>query len=821
MLEPRSKYTLLSTVIYLPQISAQLMTFQRPSELAADVLEGSHSVVEIFEFWTNHHRDHPAAIWVSDGEPARVRSYRDLRVQALHVSARLRERCRPGDRVILLFPPGIDFIAAFLGCFYAQVLPIPATEPKPRRLNDRLAAIAEDCRPAAVLCSAQIAGRIDVSVVCPSLVSLPWIRLEEGLPTSSDGENQRPEDCDFDRESLAFLQYTSGSTSEPKGVAITHRNLLQNLEIIRLGFRQSFNLQSDPRIRGVFWLPPYHDMGLIGGILTPLYIGGTTILMSPASFLKRPLRWLETISEYQASISGGPNFAFDLCADDAEAADSASSGLDLACWEVAFCGAEPIRAATLERFAQVFRSRGFRRDSFYPCYGLAEATLLVSGPADRRPPNIRRLRREALERHQAVHDAEASDKAVAEVVGCGRPILDGQIVIVDPETRQRCDDQMIGEIWYRGGSVADQGYWERPESNRATFQARLADGDADSYLRTGPYLRTGDLGFLSDGELFVTGRRKEMLVIRGRNFYPQDLERTVGAADPALSDAGAALLIEQDRDEKLVIVHELNREARGVATGELFPRICGALSELHGLRPSAILLVRPYSLPRTTSGKMQRMLCRQMVLDGLHKVVDQWVAPPPTESTANRPEATTIRPDVTIGEAAATDRESGTKIRSVRPTGGHDGELATFRRRRLEEELEEWIRERVAAAAGVQLDGVAPDRPLAELGLDSIAAVKLVGEIETRLSISLNPVILWNFPTARDLARHLGDMTLGDPPATPQELEVLSRPRRRTFYDLLEAVESMPDDDVGPWISETLRDDAVGDGPPHDANSLS
>ncbi len=787
------------------------MMARQTAELTEVSLGGASAVTEVLDFWVQHHGDHPAVTWLADDQEPHVLHFKALRAQSLQIAGELRRHCQPGDRAILLFPPGPDFIAAFLGCLYAGVVAVPATEPKPRRLNDRLSVVAADCRPAAVLCTTKVAERIEISVVCPLLAEVPWIDVTPSLDATADAFPKGNFGFAPTADTLAFLQYTSGSTSEPKGVAISHRNLLHNLEMIRLGFRQQFNLDSDRTLRGVFWLPPYHDMGLIGGILTPLYLGGTTVLMSPVSFLKRPRRWLETISKYQACISGAPNFAYDLCVDSAD--DQAGPELDLACWDIAFCGAEPIHAATLERFSQKFRPAGFRNDSFYPCYGLAENTLLVSGQLERQSPTVKQIQRQALEDHRVVSVDARQQADSIDVVGCGQALLDGEIVIVDPKTHRLCPIDVVGEIWYRGASVASQGYWERPQQNQEVFEAKLVPDGEDSYLRT------GDMGFLCDGELFVTGRLKEMLVIRGRNFYPQDLERTVQAAHPGLADGGAALVVEGKRGETLVIVQELARAARQVETKQVFAKIRAALAEVHELRPASIVLVRPYSLPRTTSGKMQRLLCRQMYLDDQLKVVDCWTPPIQAESNGEPVDTSHSIADSETLASESRNSETNRRPRSLQQKPLDQATLTGFKRRRLAEELEEWLRGRIAVAAGVPLEDVAPERPLAELGFDSMTAVKLVAEIEARQSVSLNPIVLWNYPTARELAKYLAEQAAG---RGPQDLaDTADLPRSKTFNHFLEAVEAMADDEVPSPSKETSSQAIDGNGAPNDPGPVS
>ncbi|RKI25934.1 fatty acyl-AMP ligase, partial [Corallococcus sp. AB004] len=479
-----------------------------------------------------------------DGEET-VWSASDLDVRARRIASALRERGAQGERVLLLYPPGLDYIAGFFGCLYAGAVAVPAYPPDPMRLErtlPRLRAIIQDARASVVLTTSGILGLSDfVFEQAPDFRALHWMATDE-LPEGGERDWVAPEG--LGAESLAFLQYTSGSTGTPKGVMLTHGNLLHNLSLIH----GAFGARADSV--GVIWLPPYHDMGLIGGILEPLYGGFPVTLMSPMAFLKRPMAWLEAVSRYGGSISGGPNFAFDLCV--RKSTPEQRRALDLSRWEVAFCGAEPIRPETLERFVEAFGPSGFRREAFFPCYGLAEGTLIVSGGEKSAPPVSVTISGEGLERHRA-EEVGAVEPGARTLVGCGQTLAEQRIAIVDPETLERRGPGEVGEIWVSGPSVA-QGYWGREEATRETFQARIARENG------GPYLRTGDLGFLRpEGELYVTGRRKDLIILRGRNHYPQDLEATVEGAHPALRPGGGAVFsVEVGGEERAVVVQEID-----------------------------------------------------------------------------------------------------------------------------------------------------------------------------------------------------------------------------------------------------------------------
>ncbi len=419
-------------------------------------------------------------------------SYGELDRQAREIAAALQQSLQQGDRALLLFPPGLEFISAFFGCLYAGVIAVPAMPPQPSRLErtlPRLRAITANARPAAVLTTASLAAAAEqIAEQAPELREPAWLAVE-GLGRGMADAWVAPA---LGHATIAFLQYSSGSTALPKGVMLSHGNLLHNQRIIHHAF------DNTEQASAVSWLPLYHDMGLIGSVIQPLYLGNRCIMMSPVDFLQRPARWLQAISRYGASTSGGPNFAYDLCVRRVD--EEQRAGLDLSGWRVAFNGAEPIRRETIEQFVAAFAPRGFRREAFYPCYGLAETTLFVTGNVRDRAPVYRALDDGALRRNRVVA-APDENSARRTLVSSGRPRPESRVLIVDPDTRVPCTAEQVGEIWVAAPNVG-QGYWDQPELSQATFGARLAGSDE------GPFLRTGDLGFMSDGELFVTGRLK-------------------------------------------------------------------------------------------------------------------------------------------------------------------------------------------------------------------------------------------------------------------------------------------------------------------------
>ena len=452
------------------------------------------------------------------------------------------------------------------------------------------------------------------------LSNIPWLSVDTLAPGESEVRaTPNP---------IAFLQYTSGSTGAPKGVMVTQENLSHNLAAIYRCFGHS------AESRGVIWLPPYHDMGLIGGVLQPLYGGFPVTLMSPVDFLQKPLRWLQAISQHSATTSGGPDFAYRLCVDKLESLRNRDRNLeplkklDLSSWQVAFTGAEPVRTDTLDRFAEAFEPYGFRREAFYPCYGMAETTLIAAGGAVDLLPVVETIDAQQLSQHRVERVVQEqtgeSDESACTVVGCGKSLVDQKIVIVNPKRLTRCAPTEVGEIWVAGKSVA-QGYWSSPQETVRCFHAYLKESDLAG-ASEGPFLRTGDLGFVHNGELFVTGRIKDMMIIRGRNHYPQDIEHVLESCHLALkAGASAAFSIEHEGNEQLVVVCEVKRTyLRQLDIKSVSREIRQVIAAAYDLQTYATFLVKPGSIPKTSSGKIQRYRCRELFLKGDLAVVEDW-----------------------------------------------------------------------------------------------------------------------------------------------------------------------------------------------------
>ncbi len=578
------------------------------------------TLVEILRWRAIQQPEQRTYTYLVDGEAEGDNlTYAALDCQARSLGTLLQIYRASGERALLLYPAGLEFITAFFGCLYAGVIAVPLPPPnpaQPQRTLPKLRAIVSDAQPSVVLTtSAIISNTAGLITQACELQKLRWLATDK--VSSSLAQEWR--DPAVTSNTLALLQYTSGSTAEPKGVMISHGNLLHNSDYIN----RVFALVPDSVT--VTWLPAFHDMGLTNGIIQPVYKGRPCYLMPPVSFLMRPIRWLQAISRYKATISGGPNFAYDLCT--RRITPEQRETLDLSSWDVAYNGAEPVRADTMKRFTATFASCGFRPGAFHPCYGLAEATLLVSG-GPLRDEMFRTIQVAAFEQNRVV-DACAQHQNVRTLAGSGHTLQGTKVVIADPESLTSCAPDEVGEIWVSGPSVT-QGYWNRPEDSERSCRAYLKD------TGEGPFLRTGDLGFMKDGELFVTGRLKDLIIISGRKFYPQDIELTVEQSHPALRAACcAAFSSDGAGEEHLIIAAEVDPryqpavrnppdgETRAHPTGRLpldveavVRTIRRAVAEAHDVRVHTVVLLRAGRIPKTTSGKVQRHICQASFLKG-------------------------------------------------------------------------------------------------------------------------------------------------------------------------------------------------------------
>ncbi len=604
-----------------------------------DQLPPRDNYVSVLEHWATVRPDDVAFISTDSESAEQQLTYFQLWDEVRGLAGYLQGRCRirSGDRVLLLYPPGLEFVVGFFACHAAGAVAVPAFPPRRNRKASRIRSIVVDANARWGLSTRKVVDQLTGDRWHNDLVGVQLLGTDD--PGCRDQPRWRRPALQSD--SLGVLQYTSGSTGSPKGVMLTQQNLIANSELILHAF--------EPRgaIAGMSWLPTYHDMGLVGGVLMPLYIGRPNVLMSPMTFLQRPARWLQGISKHRVSISGGPNFAYQLCVDKID--DRELEGVDLSCWQIAFNGAEPIRASTLDAFVQRFSPWGFRRSAFLPCYGMAETTLIVTGgPAETRPVTAT-FDGPGLD-EKIVRPVDSQQESARRLIGCGAVLPNEKIAIVDPETRKALPSDSIGEIWIQSPSVG-KGYYQRKDLTEQTFAAKTVDGD-------GPYLRTGDLGFLFDGQLYVSGRLKDMIIVRGVNRYPQDIEETVErSSDAVQAGSVGALAMERDGREQLVIVAETVR-ARDIDWDAQMQAIRRAVTADHELPPDAVFLVRSNSVPKTSSGKIQRHACFHAIRDGNLKIIAKWVrweeSSTPAAVDAGRP----------MMQAAAAASERGGKISS-------------------------------------------------------------------------------------------------------------------------------------------------------------
>jgi acyl-CoA synthetase (AMP-forming)/AMP-acid ligase II/acyl carrier protein len=627
----------------------------------------------LIEALRKHAIDRPsktAITFLLDGDTQSVSwTYAELDRRAASIASSLLHFGLARRTVLLAHPPGLEFIAALFGCFYAGAIAVPTYPPRFRRdqrVDARLAAVVEDARPSLALTDAAHRDACHLATAEGTVAPLlAWRATDD----SRFAEHSGRADFGAEPDSVAMLQYTSGSTRVPTGVALSHRNLMENQRAIAEA------MGHDENSRFVSWLPPYHDMGLIGTILQPIAIGSDVTLMAPAHAVERPIRWLRAISRVRATTSGAPDSMFAHCL--RVVSPEEREGLDLRSWRIAFNGSEPVRAETMQRFAEFFAPSGFRADAFFPCYGLAEATLLVSGESGVR--------------------VETFEDGARRLVSCGRPARGVEVAVVDPETPRARGSGETGEIWLSGASVA-RGYWNRSEATSAAFGNVLPG-------RAGLWLRTGDLGVVRDGRLFVAGRLKDLVILGGRNYYPQDVEACAGGSHAALSPGRCgAFAVDGPEGERLVVACEMPREAvPGLDTADLLRGIRDAVASEMEIAVSAVQILTPGALPRTTSGKIRRGACRQAFLDGTWDVVDEW----PTHVT---------------------------------PAAGPSSPI-----------LDEIAREvtSVLNAPGRSLD---PERPLASQGLDSLGRVELILRLEARFRVAFDPTSVSPDATLRDLA---------------------------------------------------------------------
>ncbi|MFM2060605.1 MAG: hypothetical protein RLZZ507_275 [Cyanobacteriota bacterium] len=646
------------------------------------------TLVELLRYRSLEQLNTEAFTFLPDGEAqGKSWNYADLDCQSRVIACQLQALKLTGERALLLYPPGLDYLAAFFGCLYAGVVAVPAYPPRNHRNTPRILAILKDSQASVILTTSGILSQVQTLLKDTfDTNNIHWLTTDD-LEPGIEADWQEPV---INTDTLAFLQYTSGSTGTPKGVMLTHGNLLHNAEVTRQ------YMEHTASSKFITWLPAYHDMGLIGGILQPLYGGFPCVIMPPTSFLQRPYRWLKAISDYRGTTSGAPNFAYQLCID--KITPEQRQTLDLSSWDVAFNGAEPIRQETLERFTQTFAECGFRAEAFYPCYGMAEATLMVSGSVKSALVRNKNLQKTALECNYVIDSLTNAENSI-HIVSCGRVVPQQQIVIANADTLTRCSADEVGEIWVSGPSIG-HGYWNRPEETAQTFNAYLQD------TGEGPFLRTGDLGFLHDGELFITGRAKDLIIIRGRNLYPQDIELTAERSHKMLrAGSVAAFAVEVEKEEQLVVVQELEFRAKPNIE-EVINAIRKAITEEHEIQVYAVILIKGGTISKTSSGKIQRRATKARFLEGTLEVVGSSIL---EINQATEPETVLTRSDL----------------------------LKTVPEQR-QQLLNSHLQKLVSRVLRVKPEQVDFQQPLSSLGLDSLKVFELKNRIEVDFQVVIS-----------------------------------------------------------------------------------
>lgn len=703
--------------------------------------------VDRLRYWAEAQPDKLALRYLVDGEDEEITlTYSQLDQCARAIGAQLVSMGMREKRALMLFPPGLEFIKSFFGCHYAGAIPIPAYPPRRNRNMSRINVISDTASASIALTTNEVITRVDAFIdESPSLSGIEWMAVED-VPLEKSSDWVPPE---IAADDIALLQFTSGSTGSPKGVILTHSNVMHNCEMIT----EAFQIRTDTI--GCSWLPAYHDMGLVGGLLNPLYIGGTMILMSPLSFLAKPIRWLKAISKYGCGVSGGPNFAYAQCVE--KITDEEIATLDLSSWKVAFNGAEPIRPDTLISFSEKFGKAGFDHKSHYPCYGMAENTLIVSGSDPYARPIIRSFDDKEIANHRVLPVPENHEDSRM-LVGCGRILRGEKVLIVNPDTCEIAEPGSIGEIWLTSKSMG-KGYWRNEEETKKKFRAQIKGNDDEAFLRT------GDLGFIENGELFVTGRLKDLIIIRGVNRYPQDIEATVEDSSERLrTSCAAAFSVENGKQEQLVIVCEVDR-GRNQVWDDVLDSIRKNVVAEHDVPPSAVVLVRAGSIMKTSSGKIQRQACRQAYMED--KLLE--VASFRMDGTG-----THTAPSVKLANTPDTTRSEDLDPKVVEIVIHHIRQVAKER------------------AKEIQLD----TNIVVDLGLDSLERVDIVSSLEQRFGGKFPFEVLQEIETVREVAMAI-KMHLGEQPhLIRHSVQFNPKPKQKTPREVDEScyvIEKMPE----------------------------
>lgn len=670
------------------------------------------NLADLFEFSCRRKPQELAYAFVRDTlELESQLTYGELEHKVRSLAGQLARKARPGARALLLYPPGFDVVCAFWACICAGLVPVPAPAPDPVRRKHslpRLRAIIEDAQVSLVLTTAGIENLSSELSIAKDGSQIEWMATDQPYDQADAVELPHLKET-----ALAYLQYTSGSTATPRGVMISHGNVLSHCKALSLAGGVS------SRSRSLCWLPYFHDYGLLHGIIAPFYAGIPAYLMSPITFLRRPLRWLEAVSRFSITHSGGPNFSYESCF--RAARQQPEWQADLSTWAVASCGAEPIYADTVERFIETFGPLGFRRTSFTPAYGLAEATLVVTMKRTGTEPTFLMVEAEALA-DSIIKESSASERGTRTLLGCGEPLEETRVLIVNPSTQRSCQAGAVGEVWLAGAGIAT-GYWGRPEESDATFKATLA-GSGE-----GPYLRTGDLGFIHRGELFLTGRLKDLIIVRGRNHYPQDIERTVEQVHPALrAGGGVAVSIDEHGEEHVVVVQEVLRHVKDLNCEEIGARVREAVAEQHELHVYDVVFIKAGSLPKTSSGKVQRRACREAYLANTFPALG-----------SSRLEQVSV--------ALSMERLTREGLLALSPEARTDA-------------VAKHLRNLVARTLSIDSARLSLQQPLRSFGLDSLMAVRLKNQLEESLGVFLPMSTLLQGPTIEGLATAISSSTL-------------------------------------------------------------
>ena len=558
------------------------------------ISENARTILDSIDINAKLFPDKNIFTFLINGEDKEIHlSNRELQQKAKNLAVSLINRNCQGERVLLVLPAGLDFIVAFFACLYAGAVAVPASLARNPQYFNRMAGIIDDSSAHAILTNEYLLTSLqdDLSAFL-NTDDILWLSVEN---TMSNDLEKLPL---IESKQLAFLQYTSGSTGSPKGVMVSHENIISNQVAIQKACGHQPN-----QLVGGGWLPQFHDMGLIGHIMQPIFLGGRYIFISPIAFIQRPIRWLKLISKYQVNSSAAPNFAYDLCVSGIKDEDLAE--IDLSSWKVALSGAEPVKALTIKKFINKFEKCGFKKESFFPCYGMAETTLFVSGSNIGQGNYYLTLDEQSLCAHTVKLTQRGKD-----IVCCGTISEQYEFQIVDPVNKIVLSENEIGEIWLSGPSIT-QGYWKKDNLNREIFHAFTNNGK-------GPFLRTGDLGFIRSNALFITGRYKEVIIIRGKNYYPHDIEHTLfSVCEDVRPNSAVVFLTEDNNEDKLVAFQEIKKQKlEGIGNSQLRSKLVEVVARDHGLMLDDVLLVPPNTIPKTSSGKIMRFACRDLYIDG-------------------------------------------------------------------------------------------------------------------------------------------------------------------------------------------------------------